>query len=120
MTAHGPEPDHGHGHGHGHGHDEDGYAGPATLLVAGHALDVEVRLTGYFQPLDGRYHWYGRLAPDARLSALAARRPVPVTVCTPHGRAEGELSDPDLWQRLRVEGTSTPPFTAMATPGLEN
>lgn len=112
MTAHGPE--------HDHAHDEDGYAGPATLLVDGRTLDVEIRLTGCFQPLDGRYHWYGRLAPDARLSALVDGRPVPVTVCTPHGRAEGELRDPDLWQRMRVEGTSTPPFTAMAMPSPEN
>lgn len=45
-------------------HEE--YAGPAEVLVDGGPIVVEVTLRGMFQPIDGRYHWYGRLAahPD--------------------------------------------------------
>lgn len=97
--------------------DEDGYTGIATVLVDGRVFDLQVMLTGYFQPLDGRYHWYGRLAAEAALTELVGGRRIPVTVCTPHGRADGLLGDPDLWARLRIEGTSTPPFPAMPLPG---
>jgi len=43
-------------------HDEDGYGGPATLVVDGVSLPVTVELRGYFQPIDGFYRWYGRVA----------------------------------------------------------
>ncbi len=36
---------------------EEQYDGPAT--VAG--TPVEVRLRGHFEPIDGRFHWWGRI-----------------------------------------------------------
>lgn len=116
MTQpHEPEDD-GHGHEHDHEHHDDGYTGPATILVDGQVFDLGVILAGYVQPLDGRYHWYGRIAAEPALTALAAARPQPATIVTPHGRASGRISDPDLWGRVRIEGSSTPPFAAMLTP----
>jgi hypothetical protein len=90
--------------------DDDGYQGPATLKVGGVDFPVEVTLAGYFQPLDGRYHWYGRFAADPALTSLASLQGSSVTVITPTGQAEGLLGEADLWDRLRVEGSSTPPF----------
>jgi hypothetical protein len=91
-------------------HDEDGYIGPATLVLDGTELTVEVTLRGHFQPIDGYYRWYGRIAADEQLAKLADGKKRPVELRTPDGTAQGEISDPDPWDRYRVTGTSTPPF----------
>ncbi|MFC4004300.1 DUF4873 domain-containing protein [Prauserella oleivorans] len=95
---------------HEHEHDEDGYTGAATLVVDDTELEVEVELRGHFQPIDGYYHWYGRIRQSERLSGLAGGRKRKVEIRTPHGTAAGEISDPDPWDRYRIMGTSTPPF----------
>jgi hypothetical protein len=95
--------------------DEDGYTGPATLVVDGTELEVEVELRGHFQPIDGYYHWYGRLAQHDALDDLVKGRKKPGELRTPEGSARGELSDPDPWGRYRILGTSTPPFTVPTT-----
>jgi hypothetical protein len=73
--------------------DDEGYTGRATLVVADRELTVEVDLRGHFQPIDGRYHWYGRVLPHDELD---------------------EVSDPDPWRRYRITGVSTPPFALAA------
>lgn len=88
--------------------DEDGYTGPATLTLDGTSLTVEVMLRGNFEPVDGRYHWYGRIQPHPSLS-VGPRKPDAV-LTTPFGEAVGVLSDPDTWGRYRITGTSRPPF----------
>jgi cation diffusion facilitator CzcD-associated flavoprotein CzcO len=102
MTAHG---------------DRDGYAGPATLEIAGSALPVRVELRGHFQPIDGRYHWYGRVAADEAVMAALGGRGGSGLLTTPEGSAPCDISDPDPWQRYRVSGVSTPPYTAAAPSG---
>lgn len=88
---------------------EEGYDGPATLLVGGEPLAVQVSLRGLFQPIDGRYHWYGRIASSPGLDS-AAGAGATVSLHTPHGRARARLSDVDPWGRFRVSGTGSPPF----------
>lgn len=95
-------------------HDEDDYAGPATLLVDEQEFAVTVRLRGNFQPIDGYFHWYGRLAAHEALAELVGSRKRQVTLRTPEGSADGQLSDPDPWSRYRIAGTSTPPFAVPA------
>jgi hypothetical protein len=90
--------------------DEDGYTGSATLLVEETELVVDVRLRGHFQPIDGYYRWYGRIAANTRLDEIAGGRRKPAEIRTPSGSAKGEISDPDPWGRYRIMGTSTPPF----------
>lgn len=98
------------------GHDDhDGYAGPATLVLGDTELDVELQLRGHFQPIDGRYHWYGRIRPDHRLSEAAGGKKRTVEIYTPDGSASGEISDPDPWDRYRIAGTGTPPFPVPKT-----
>ncbi|PVZ07774.1 DUF4873 domain-containing protein [Actinomycetospora cinnamomea] len=93
-----------------HDHDEDGYRGAATLEVDGTSYAVDVVLVGHFEPLDGRYHWYGRVAAHAGLDAALGGAKRPARVTTPAGAADGELSDVDPWGRYRLAGVSTPPF----------
>jgi hypothetical protein len=102
-----------------HDHDEDGYRGPATLTVDGTDHVVEVTLVGHFEPLDGRYHWYGRVAAQDPLDAALQGRGRPARVATPAGVADGELSDVDPWGRYRLAGTSTPPFAVASAGDLE-
>ena len=98
--------------------DEDGYAGPATLTVGQSEFQVEVRVRGQFQPIDGRYHWYGRLAEHPELAELVGGRKRTAVLRTPRGEATGEVSDPDPWRRYRITGLSTPPFD-LPTDGLD-
>jgi hypothetical protein len=89
---------------------EDGYDGPATLVFDGAEVAVTVALRGNFEPVDGRYHWYGRVQPSAELTERLGTRNGTAVLRTPVGEATGVLSDPDTWGRYRVSGTSTPPF----------
>jgi cation diffusion facilitator CzcD-associated flavoprotein CzcO len=101
------------------GHDddhEDGYEGSATLVAGPARVDVQVRLRGYFQPIDGRYHWYGRIEPNEDLAGVVRSGRARAVLTTPEGSAPCELSDPDPWQRYRVTGLSTPPFATQAAP----
>jgi uncharacterized protein DUF4873 len=84
---------------------EEQYAGPARIA----ATEVQVLLRGHFQPIDGRFHWWGRIAADERLAAQHSPGST-VTLVTPHGSAEGRLSDVDPWGRFRITGTGRPPF----------
>jgi hypothetical protein len=81
----------------------ESYAGPATIDESA----VEVDLKGYFEAIDGRFHWYGRISAS---DTLAARAGDEVVLATRHGSARGKLSDLDPWGRFRITGTGTPPF----------
>ncbi|AEW92405.1 MULTISPECIES: DUF4873 domain-containing protein [Streptomycetaceae] len=89
---------------------DDGYFGPATVVAGGREFTVTVRLRGYFQPIDGRYHWYGRITRHPELAAALGDERAATLIRTPHGEARGELSEPDLWERYRVMGTGRPPY----------
>ncbi|OLT48199.1 DUF4873 domain-containing protein [Saccharomonospora sp. CUA-673] len=95
--------------------DHDGYRGAATLTVEDRELEIEVDLRGHFQPIDGYYHWYGRITRHDELMELAGGRKKSVRLSTPEGSADGTISDPDPWERYRITGTSTPPFTVPTT-----
>jgi hypothetical protein len=90
--------------------DEDGYRGEAVLTLDDTELPVTVTLRGNFEPVDGRYHWYGRIQAHDEVSRLAEGRKPTASLRTPFGVAEGVLSDPDTWGRYRISGTSKPPF----------
>jgi hypothetical protein len=97
----------------------DRYAGPATLRIGATAFAVHADLRGQFEPIDGRYHWYGRLAQSDELSASMQQGRATGLLSTPEGAAECELYDLDPWERYRVAGISTPPFrTAVSQPEI--
>ncbi len=85
---------------------QEQYDGPARIVET--QVEVEVTLRGHFQPIDGLFHWYGRIARDPALDQH--RSGAVVTLRTPHGSAQGRLSDVDPWGRFRVSGTGRPPF----------
>lgn len=91
-------------------HDDNDYQGSAVVLDEDREITVEVVLRGHFQPIDGRFHWYGRVAANAAISELASGRKKIVVLRTPDGEATGTLSDPDPWDRYRITGVGRPPF----------
>lgn len=104
-----------------HGRDAhepgEAYEGTATLVLDAHPADeqsgarevvVTARVRGHFQPIDGRFHWYGRVAAEDGDAVPPSGSTVRLR--TPYGEAPGRLSDIDPWGRLRIEGTGRPPF----------
>lgn len=81
------------------------YDGP--VQIAEH--EVHAQLRGHFEPIDGRFHWWGRLDVDEAL-AREHRSGAAIVLATPHGTATARLSDVDPWGRFRVSGTGRPPF----------
>jgi cation diffusion facilitator CzcD-associated flavoprotein CzcO len=94
--------------------EADGYTGPARLLIGEDEFEVSVDLRGYFQPIDGRFHWYGRVAAHAGLSARLGGAKAAATLTTPGGAARCDLAEPDTWDRYRITGTGAPPFAVAA------
>lgn len=89
-------------------HPREAYDCPASLLVDGTEHPVRVTLRGAFQPVDGLFHWYGRVTEPTPLPGV--RSGTTVTLRTTHGEAPAKLSDQDPWGRFRVTGTGRPPF----------
>jgi hypothetical protein len=93
--------------------DEDGYRGPAELINGDDTIAVEVDLAGHFDPISGKYNWYGRVAASPGVTALVEGGARSVRLRTPHGEVETALSDVDPWGRPRVEGFGRAPFEVL-------
>ena len=89
---------------------DDGYDGPAELLGGAAAIAVEVKLRGHFDPISGKYSWYGRVAAGPEVAALVADGAQRVVLRTPHAEVETALHDVDPWGRPRVSGFGRAPF----------
>ena len=90
---------------------EEGWTGTAAVLLGDREVEVSVDLRGHFEPLDGRFHWYGRVdAAGSERLAADARSGTTVTVRTAYGEVTGSLSDRDPWGRFRLAGHGAPPF----------
>ncbi|MFP5023181.1 DUF4873 domain-containing protein [Pseudonocardia phyllosphaerae] len=101
--------------------DDEGYTGPATLVVAGEEITVEVLLTARNEPFDGRLHWSGRVREHERVTTLLDGGTGTAELRTPGHTATGTLSDPDTWGRYRISGIGRPPFALdeMPPPGSD-
>jgi hypothetical protein len=95
--------------------DEDGYDGPAELLDGPAVIQVAVQLRGHFDPISGKYNWYGRIAASPEVTALVAAGARKVRLRTPHAEVDTALSDVDPWGRPRVEGFGAAPFEVRTT-----
>ncbi len=92
--------------------DGDGYAGPAELRLGDSTFTVHAELRGYFEPIDGRYHWHGRLARHEGLLAAMTSGRAQAVLRTAEGAARCDVADPDPAGRYRVTGTGLPPFSS--------
>lgn len=93
--------------------DSDGYRGPAELIDGEHVVAVDVDLAGHFEPIAGKYSWYGRVAASPEVAALTESGARTVLLRTPHATVEAAFSDVDPWGRPRVSGFGAAPFEVL-------
>ncbi|MBQ1062339.1 MULTISPECIES: DUF4873 domain-containing protein [Micromonospora] len=79
-----------------------------TAEIAG--TRVRLHAGGRFEPVDGRYHWAGRVEPEPRLVRLlrSGRRDVEIRIGERVTRAR--LTEVDPWGGVRITGVGTPPW----------
>ena len=88
------------------------YQGPAVVQAGERRHPVQLRLAGHVEPVDGRFHWGGRIAPDPDIVSLAQRGQRAVTVqIGDQPASEARLGEPDPWGGIRVLGIGRPPWT---------
>lgn len=91
--------------------DEDGHQGPARLAVGDDTFDVDVVLGGHLEPLDGKYHWYGRVVRNGAVDAAKKGGATTIELSIGEGTpAAGRLEEHDAWGNMRITGTGAPPF----------
>ncbi|WP_245717149.1 DUF4873 domain-containing protein [Nocardia jejuensis] len=86
------------------------FSGPGLLDAPGAEIPVTVALNGYLDPIDGNFHWHGRLsAADGIELPDPGRGQVFLTL--PGGTpTPATLQERDPWGNLRIVGVGTPPF----------
>lgn len=91
--------------------EETGYDGKATLVVADQEIEVTVHLDGHLEPLDGRFHFYGRIERSAAVAAVKdAGATTGSLVIAGRVPAEIRLAEHDPWGHVQVSGTGAPPY----------
>lgn len=91
--------------------EETGYDGGAVLHLDERVLDVVVHLDGHLEPLDGLFHWYGRIERSEEL--VAAKDSGATTgqlVIGDRDPASVRLAELDPWGHVQVNGTGAPPY----------
>ncbi|MPY77077.1 MAG: DUF4873 domain-containing protein [Actinophytocola sp.] len=96
------------------------YSGPAVLACGDTEIAVTVVLAGHWEPLDGAFHWYGRVNADARVRSLKESGRSEVTVTLPDGApTPARLAEVDPWGHARVTGVGVPPFPLETLEDIE-
>lgn len=90
--------------------DEEGFQGPAVLVVGETEFDVDVHLADHFEPLDGRTHWYGRVAQNEAVAAVKRSGATTVAIRIGDHVAEARLAEFDAWGNLALRGVGSPPY----------
>jgi len=88
---------------------EEMFRGPATIDIDGERIVTRVRLSARFEPLEGRYRWAGRTAPDRAL-VERARAQASAAITVGARTTDVRLSDPDPWGGVRLTGLGRPPW----------
>jgi hypothetical protein len=84
----------------------------ASLIDGARVHPVELWLSGRFEPIDGRYHWGGRMSAGPEVVAMlrSGRREV-LLVCTAGAApVAARLTELTPWGAIRVTGVGPPPF----------
>jgi len=88
------------------------YAGPVVVVAGDVAVRADARLAGRVEPVDGRFHWGGRLAPDPELAGLVRGGARAVLLRVDDGPPrDARLQEVDPWGGVRVAAVGSPPWT---------
>jgi hypothetical protein len=85
---------------------DDGYAGPAQVVVGTERHAVRAVLAARFEPVLGRVAWSGRVEGIPGVLTAGTE----VVVRTPHGEARATATEPDLWGHWHLRSADPPPF----------
>jgi hypothetical protein len=96
--------------------DEE-YRGEAVIVDGTRSITVAVRLSARFEPVEGRYRWAGRAAPDEGLTGWLRAGVREATIHIAGVRATARLGEPDPWGGVRLTGTGPPPWPTSTTHG---
>jgi cation diffusion facilitator CzcD-associated flavoprotein CzcO len=102
--------------------DEIDFAGSAVLAAGEDTYDVRVWLSGRLEPVDGRYHWGGRIAAHDGVAQLVreGRRVVTLRTADDGGSAvPARLGEVDAWGGIGVRATGTPPWAGADGPAAD-
>lgn len=91
--------------------EANGYDGEAVLLTGDDTIAVTVHLDGHLEPLDGRFHWYGRIERSAAVDAVKNAGGTTARLAVNGGEpADLRLAEHDPWGHVQVNGTGAPPY----------
>ncbi|MEE3922195.1 DUF4873 domain-containing protein [Micromonospora sp. BRA006-A] len=82
------------------------WEGPARIA----GTTVRLHGGGRFEPVDGRYHWAGRVEPEPRLVRLLLLRPPRRGGPDRRTGRPARLAEVDPWGGVRITGVGTPPW----------
>ncbi|HEV7965579.1 MAG TPA: DUF4873 domain-containing protein [Actinoplanes sp.] len=87
------------------------YRGTAILQLGDASTTLHVRLSARFEPVEGRYRWAGRAAPDETLLARF-RAGIREAILRIEGGASVpvRIGEPDPWGGMRLSGVGKPPW----------
>jgi hypothetical protein len=90
--------------------NEDVFDGAANIEYDGECIDCRIRVRGYFEPLDGHYHWAG-IAFGEPVRALKDARATDVLIAV-DGRdtVPARLAETTPWGTVRITGVGQPPY----------
>lgn len=87
---------------------DDLYDGPAVLALPAGDVEVQARLSGHLEAIDGRYHWRGTVSGELPADVLKGARTV--TLSAAGYSAPARVVEKTPWGGYTVTGTGTPPF----------
>ena len=91
--------------------EDSGYDGDASLSVGDQTIPVTVHLDGHLEPLDGSFHWYGRIERSTAVAAVKDGGARTATLVIGAGEpTEVRLAEFDPWGHIQVSGTGAPPY----------
>jgi Domain of unknown function (DUF4873) len=93
---------------------DDMYAGPATLTLADTSQQVQVRLAGHVDPIDGQYHWQGTIFDELPTDLMTKTRTVRLAVG--ELSASARITEKTTQGTHSIAGVGAPPF---ALPDVE-
>jgi hypothetical protein len=94
--------------------DDEAYAGRAVVQIESVHYPATIVLAGHFEPLDGRYHWGGRILPVGEVAEAVRRGVHGATLHIGDRRFAVHLTEVDPWCGVRVRAVGPPPW-AVAT-----
>ena len=87
---------------------DDLYEGPAVLVLPAGDIEVQARLAGHLEAIDGRYHWRGTVTGDLPADVLKGARTV--TLSAAGFSAPARVVEKTPWGGYTITGTGVPPF----------